>query len=72
MVRWIGLVLMTPKTYANHMCVRQTDKDKKHIYIYIYIYNISLRKKLAISVNWSKINAIAQGGLSKNLFKPWA
>ena len=36
MVRWIVLVLMTPKTYDNQMLVT----------------------KLAISLNWGKINAI--------------
>ena len=45
---------MTPKTYDNHMCVRQTDKDNK----IVQRENIRLRRKLAISSNWGKINDI--------------
>ena len=54
MVRWIGLILMTPKTYDNHMYVRQTDKDNK----IVQREDISLRTKLVISFNWG-INAMA-------------
>ena len=47
MVRSIGLFIMTPKTYDNHMFVRQTDKDDK----IVLREHISLRKKLAIFFN---------------------
>ena len=40
---WLALVLITPKTYDNHMCVRQTDKDNK----IVQRENISLRTKIS-------------------------
>ena len=40
------------KTYDNHMCVRQTDKDNK-----IVQREHKLEKKIGISLNWGKINA---------------
>ena len=49
MVRWIGLVLITPKTCDNH---RERDKP-------IEIEHVSLRKKMVKSFKWGKINAIA-------------
>ena len=52
MVRWIGLVQMTPKTYDNH---RQRDK---HI-IRLEREHTSLRTKLEISFNGGKFNAKA-------------
>ena len=53
--RWIGLVLITTKTYDNHMymCVRQTDKPNK----IVQREHISLRTKLVASLGI--INAIA-------------
>ena len=51
----IGSVLKTPKTYDNH---RQTDKQTE-IINRVQIEHIRLRRKLVISFNWGKINAIA-------------
>ena len=54
MVKWIGLVLMTPKTYDNHgQKNNQTEfinKVKKE--------HLSLRTKLVITFNRGKINAL--------------
>ena len=72
MVKWIGLVLMTPKTCDNH---GQRDKQTELINR-VKREQISLRTKLVISLNCGKINAIVPkfwvGGLRKNLVKPWA
>ena len=38
----------------------------------VQVEHISLKTKLAICINWGKINAIAPENLSKNLVKPWA
>ena len=51
MVRWIGLVPMTPKTCDNY---RQRDKQINRL----KRENISLRTKLVKSFNWGKINAV--------------
>ena len=84
MVKWIGLVLMTPKTCDNH---GQRDKQTEFINR-VKREQISLRTKLVISFNWVKIwskkvlflsylsfetkKKFWVGGLSKNLVKPWA
>ena len=52
MHRWIGLVLMTPKTCDNH---RPRDKQINRLKIEHKCY----RTKLMISFNQGKINAIA-------------
>ena len=54
MVKWIVLVLMTPKTCDNH---GQRDKKTEFI-IRVKREQKSLRTKLVISFNWGKINAI--------------
>ena len=54
MVKWIGLVLMTPKSCDNH---GQRDKQTEFI-IRVKREQISLRTKLVISFNLGKINAI--------------
>ena len=55
MVKWIGLVLMTPKTFDNH---GQRDKQSEFI-TRVKREQISLRTKLVIYFNQGKINAIA-------------
>ena len=52
MVRWIGLVLMTPKTCDNY---RQRDKQINRLKIELK----GLKTKLVISFIQGKINAIA-------------
>ena len=54
MVKWIGLVLMTPKTCDNH---GQRDKQTEFINKVKREQN-SLRTKLVISFDRGKINAI--------------
>ena len=54
MVKWIGLVLMTPKTCDNH---GQRDKQTEFINR-VKREQISLRTKLVISFNQDKINTI--------------
>ena len=73
-----------PKTYANHMCVRLTDKDIKIVQIKCK-ENKSFRTKSALSFLLGQNQNLhlrpkkscgwwvgGWGGLSKNLVKPWA
>ena len=55
-IRWIGLVLTTPKA---HDYRRQRDK-RTEIIIIVRREHKSLRTKVVISFNWGKINTIAQ------------